>query len=107
MSDLWDQEEAIAQALDDLERAHATWLGHARVAIMDICSARGPNQHMTTDAVWALLESRGVAEPSENRAMGAAMRKAQHDGLIQPTAEVRASVRQQNHGRRITVWLIR
>ena len=86
----------------------SAWIGHAHKAIRDICAARRgtPANALTTDAVWALLEKRGIAPPNEPRAIAAAMERAQKEGLIAPTMEHVKSSREVAHKRPIKIWRV-
>lgn len=56
---------------------------------------------LTTDDVWRRLGDTVAGEP---RAMGAAMRRAQAEGLIRPTARHVCSLRVACHRRPLRVW---
>lgn len=86
----------------------SAWIGHAHKAIRDICAARRgtPANALTTDAVWALLEKRGIEPPEEPRAMAAALARAEASGLIAPTNDHIKSERKVNHGRSIRKWRV-
>jgi len=58
----------------------------------------------TTDAVWKSLEQNNVNSPREPRAMGAVMRKAAQDGLIEATGRYQQSTRDSNHQRPVAIW---
>jgi hypothetical protein len=73
-------------------------------AIDAIRSVAGTAATFTTDEVWTVLDRRGVGGPPEPRAMGAAMRQAQRDGLCRPTDRVVPSVRPDCHRRPVRVW---
>lgn len=57
----------------------------------------------TTDEVWAALK-RSKATTTERRAMGAVMRKAAAEGIIESTKTYQVSTRPECHRRPITVW---
>jgi hypothetical protein len=54
--------------------------------------------------VWALLDRWGVPPPHEKRAMGAAMRAAARDLVIEATDEISLSQRAPCHRRPLRVW---
>lgn len=92
------REEAIQRAAD---AADPTWMDAARWAYYDVASRR---EEFTSDAVWALLEKRGVPMPKEPRAMGAVTRWASNSGWIEDTGKRVLSGRPENHRREIKVW---
>ncbi len=55
------------------------------------------------DDVWQALSGSGV-QTQDNRALGAAMRAAVRDGVIEPTAEFRPSAQVQCHSNPRRVW---
>ena len=95
---------AADAAIADVD-AHADpdWKAAARGAIATIAARR---RLFTTDDVHEVLDNLGVTthEPS---ALGAVMRRAQADGLIEPTADHRPSTRVECHGRPLRVWASR
>lgn len=78
--------------------ASVWWMDNALAAIRQ-CARALPE--FTTDDVWRVL---GQSEGMENRAMGAAMRKAAQDGIITPTDRYRNSEQVSCHGRPKRLW---
>lgn len=54
----------------------------------------------TTDDVWLEIQS----SPSEGRAMGPAVQRAQREGVIEWTGRMQNGVRPENHGRPQKLW---
>jgi hypothetical protein len=92
------RDAAIEQVED---AASAAWKAEAFVAVARVCETR---EEFTTDAVWAMLDERGVAIPREPRAMGAIMRRAVTAGLCLPTDRTSKSVRIECHRRPLQIW---
>lgn len=92
------RDEALGR-VDD--HADERWMLAAENAIEHVAEQR---EQFTTDAVWHVLQQRGVPEPREKRAMGAAMQKAARRGRIERTNETKESVREACHARDIRVW---
>lgn len=92
------REEAISQV-----EAHAEsgWLANAMSAIRLVARSR---ERFTTDAVWAVLDTWKIPPPHEERALGAAMRNAQKNGVCQATDDWSLSVRAACHRRPLRVW---
>lgn len=57
-------------------------------------------EEFTTDSVWPMLK----VTPTEPRALGPAMKRAQRAGLIEPTGEFVQSVSKTNHCRPLRRW---
>lgn len=97
-------EEAVAACDASIEQveehAHAEWLAAAMLAVRDLARH---NDTFTTDQVWELLELDNVAT-HEPRAMGAVMRRASKDGLIEATGNYVKSARPECHARPVPVW---
>jgi hypothetical protein len=91
--------DAAIEQVDDA--ASVDWKAEALVAVARICEIR---EEFTTDAVWAMLDERGVAIPREPRAMGAIMRRAVAAGLCLPTDRTSKSVRVECHRRPLQIW---
>jgi len=91
--------DAAIEQVDDA--ASVDWKAEALVAVARVCEIR---EEFTTDAVWALLDQRGVAIPREPRAMGAIMRRAVVAGLCLPTDRTSKSVRVECHRRPLQIW---
>lgn len=92
------REEAIERVT---EHADAEWLG---LAVRAIRYAAKHNDYFTTDDVWDLLEMYKVQGPREPRAMAAAIRRAQAEGVIRRTSDYAASERKESHARPKRVW---
>jgi hypothetical protein len=93
--------KAADEAIERVKRnADPLWLCKAQEAIY-LLMTEGP---FTTDDVWAVLKDWYVKPPHEPRAMGAAMRMAQHDGWIVATGNYKKSERVECHGRPVMVW---
>lgn len=91
------REEAIARAG---AAADSDWKVLARKAIEQLARAR---ETFTTDDVWKLLPA-DVAETHEPRALGAIMRAAARDGIIEATDEWTLSEQVSCHRRPKRVW---
>lgn len=83
------------------QHADPSWLVSARQAVDNLAFL---HDEFTTDLVWERLTLHDVPEPREPRAMGAVMRKAAADGLIEATGDYRQSTREVNHNRPVMVW---
>ena len=59
---------------------------------------------ITCDDVHKLMAERGVTEPAQPNAWGAAFRKAALQGLIEDSGRAVKSARPEAHARRIPVW---
>lgn len=94
--------EALRDAAIDRVEEHAEpdWLAHAAAAIR-IAAAAG---EFTTDDVWRILDERGLDRPRERRAMGAAMRAARRDGVVEPTDRMRPTSRPEGHRNPKRIW---
>lgn len=93
-----ERDAAIEQVAS---RAELRWLEAAQEAIRDVAATAST---FTVDDVQALLAERGVVQPEEGRAMGAAIRWAVRNGLIEATGEYRASAQPQCHANPRPVW---
>lgn len=92
-------DEAIRRVADNAE---PEWMDAARWAVFEIAGRR---DEFTTDAVWALLERKGVAAPHEPRAMGAVMRWASKNACwIEATDRTSPSTRPEHHAYPNRVW---
>jgi hypothetical protein len=60
---------------------------------------------ITTDDVWAYLETFKSELSPEPRVLGLVMKQAQKDGLIAPALGYRRSRRKKNHGRMVREWV--
>lgn len=91
-------QEAGDRAVEAVGVSHADWVEkHAIPAIRDCAENL---ETFTTDEVWKVVTS----QPREPRAMGAAMKRAQADGMIRTTPNYRPSKREDCHGRPVRVW---
>ncbi len=92
-------DEAIKERDQAIERsedhAHAEWLAMALLTVQKMGLLGGT---FTTDDVWRWLDHYGVTT-HEPRAMGAVMKRAVKDGLIEPTGVYVKSTRKVNHAR--------
>ena len=92
-------DEAIARV-----EGHADddWKAAAYDAVVWLAERR---PEFTTDAVWAVLARRDPdAATHERRAMGAVMRRAQADKIVQATERYHVSIRVECHGNPKRVW---
>lgn len=88
---------AIQQAGDN---ADPEWTALAHATLRYVASL---GAEFTTDDIWLRLEFRNI-HTHEPRAMGAVMRAAVRDGLIEKTGAYVESSRPQSHARPIPVW---
>lgn len=86
------RDHAIQQAED---HAHQQWLDVAYNAIVTLAAQQDT---LTADDVWRLIDWTGVTT-HEPRAMGAVVKKAVRDGIIEPTGAYVKSARKVNHAR--------
>jgi hypothetical protein len=86
------------------EHADPAWLAQAYSAIQHLCAQRFS---FTSDDVWALLDARNVPAPREPRALGAVMRQAARDGLLEASGEYVQSERSECHNRPVAIWEVR
>lgn len=86
--------ERVADAADD------DWKEAAFLAVKRIAALRS---EFTTDHVWEALQEIDVST-HEHRAMGAVMRAACTDGVIEKTDRVVPTRRPGAHRRPVTVW---
>jgi hypothetical protein len=82
------------------ENAQKDWKDAARVAVAALASLKDT---FTTDDVWKLLETQGY-QTHEPRALGAVMRRAARNGLIESTDRTRLSERPECHRRPVRIW---
>lgn len=100
--DGFDAPSAKIVAITKVEsHADPGWLLQARGAVDAVAHLRDA---FTTDDVWEALSQSNIADPREPRAMGAVMRKAQADGLIEPSGVYQQSSREVNHNRPVMIW---
>jgi hypothetical protein len=90
--------KAIAQVASN---ANPDWYNQVYNIIRDIATT---TDTFTTDDVWQAIEHQQLPTPHEPRALGAIMRHAQRDNLIQPTNSYVPSHRVACHARPIRVW---
>jgi len=81
--------------------ADVTWFQQAYQAVENLAHSR---HRFIVDDVWKVLAQMGVEKPVEARAMGAVLRRAQREGIIEPTGGLRRSAQVQCHGNRRQVW---
>lgn len=86
-------DEAIARVA---ENADPSWLAEAQAAVRLLAETR---REFTTDDVWRLVPS--TREP---RALGAVMRWAATERLVENTQQTVPSTRPECHARPVTVW---
>lgn len=84
------------------KNADPTWTKDALACITALAEK---GESFTTDAVWELLEQVSTATTHERRALGAVMRTAQRQGLIQTTGRYVKSTRPECHTRPCAVWV--
>jgi len=92
------REEAIERVT---ENADAGWLD---LAVRAIRYTAKHQAYFTTDDIWDLMETYGIKGPREPRAMAAAIRHAQDEGVIRRTDDYTASNRKESHARPKRVW---
>lgn len=95
--------DRVTQAAIDRvqEAAHDAWLDAARTEVETLART---GREFTTDDVWTALEPLDV-ETHEPRAMGAVIRGAAHDGLIERTGAFIESERVEAHRNPKAVWI--
>ncbi len=91
-------EQLKDEAVDRVERSHEDWVALTKRVVIALANNRA---EFTTDDVWQLLGQRTPVEP---RAMGAAMRIAAREKIVERTDRVQKSVRPACHRRPVTVW---
>lgn len=99
---LFDKAAGERQRDDAIDKVHRGNADFVELAVVAIRRVAARNYRFTTDAVWAELQ--GVDAPREARALGAAMRIVQAEGLIIPTSEYKPSLRPACHRRPLRVW---
>ena len=80
--------------------ADPRWLQAAADAVEHAARHR---DHLTTDDVWDLLDTQEYETP-EPRAMGAVMRRAKANGLVEPTERMTPGRRAGSHRRPVRQW---
>jgi len=97
-----DAPSAKIIALHKVEsHADPHWMASARAEVDAVAFLY---DEFSTDAVWERLANHDVPEPREPRAMGAIMRKAALDGVIEATNRYEQSSREVNHQRPVMIW---
>ena len=97
-----DAERAKIIAIDRVEAgADDSWLAAAHLVVKTLAKVE---DYFTTDLVWERLEFLGVEQPQEPRAMGAVIRRAVREGLIEATGRYEPSGRVDCHARPCMVW---
>lgn len=96
-----DQALAAQAAADEAivrvaENADPSWLAEAQAAVRLLAETR---REFTTDDVWRL-----VPTTREPRALGAVMRWAAGERLVENTHQTVPSTRVECHARPVTVW---
>lgn len=92
---------ALDDALGRVEQsADEKWIKAADYAVSKL-ALRKPD--LTTDDVWDVLDGLGVETP-EHRAMGAVMRRAAKDGIIQRTDRTIKTRRPSRNKGDVRVW---
>lgn len=94
-------EQARDQAIQRAEDGANPFWAQAAYWAVKLLAYRQPS--FTTDEVWWLLEELGVQTP-EPRAMGAVMRRAYVDGVIDSTDTWSRSLRPACHCRPVMRW---
>ena len=93
-------EQARDAAIQQVEaNADEGWLKAAHWAVVFLAEDGDP---FTTDDIWEYVDRHG--KPREPRAMGAVMKQAAAEGLIEATGEYRKSKRVECHARPVMVW---
>lgn len=77
------------------------WLAAARAEVDFLARVKDA---FTTDDVWQRLENHDTPPPREPRAMGAVMRKAAADRVIEASGMYEQSSREINHNRPVMIW---
>ncbi len=96
-----EMEAIVDDAIARSERgANPEWLDAARWVVRKLAAQRS---EFSTDDIWFRLSEMGVVT-RERRAMGAVIRWAVKEGIIEPTGVYRKSFRRVCHGRPLAVW---
>ncbi len=94
-------DDITTEAIDRVERnADEQWKDEAYKCVR---LARVYYAEFTTDTIWKMLENIGHTT-HEPRAMGAIMRRAAKEGLIEPTGKYLKSRRPECHKRPVMLW---
>jgi len=82
-----------------LENAKEEWIDHAYEAIIRVAKY---NKEFIVDKVWDYMD--GDVHTHEKRAMGALIRDAARNGIIEPTDKYQPSTQKNCHGNPRRVW---
>jgi hypothetical protein len=74
------------------------------LALVTIYFAARKHEEVSSDDVWAWLETHSITTFLRPNAMGAAFKVAVQKGLIQATGRVIPSTRVSSHGRLVQIW---
>lgn len=95
---------AKIRAINKVEsNADPAWLAKAYGLLRDLCASQ---LYLTSDDLWLALDGAGVPVPHEPRALGAVMRQAARDGLIESTGTYVPSEREACHARPVQKWRV-
>jgi hypothetical protein len=91
------------RAIAKVAEANAEWIERAIALLRSALTGQSPfgSVFITTDDIWAALDK---DVPTEPRAMGALMCRAQKEALVEPLADWRLSKRAACHRRPLRVW---
>ncbi len=81
--------------------ANPEWLEAAQWVVRRLCSQQ---ESFTADDIWARLKELPGVKTSDHRALGAVIRWAAREGMIEHTGVYRKSYRRVCHGRPMAVW---
>lgn len=87
--------QQVASALDPFWETASQWAIKATACLQPA---------FTSDDVWATLHSMAITAPTEPRAMGWALQRAQRLGVCTPTDQYVRSARPVAHCRPMRVW---
>ncbi|MEY8712501.1 hypothetical protein [Mangrovibacter phragmitis] len=74
-----------------------SWADTAYEVVKKVATAK---EEFTPDDIWEA----GLEKPIEARALGAVMRRAKQEGLIEKTGRVQPTTQQESHGTDVTIW---
>lgn len=92
------RDEAIARGYDGASNRFRTHLDEA------IRYVANNQVEFTSDDIWEWFDENEIPVPSETRALGGALKRAQNSGLVRPTDRVANSDRPICHCRAKRVW---
>lgn len=72
----------------------------AKEAFEIVKKVAAEKEEFTPDDIW----DAGLKKPAEARALGAVMRRAKKEGLIEKTGRVKPTTQQESHGTDVTIW---